>query len=81
MNLPVKASKSLLLFIPAHVVDFWVSVEVVAVLADSIQLGKDAWRVHAPTPQVNIAPLVVNTEAIVQAILSEFIHEQIKEVD
>ena len=36
-------------YVPAHVVDVWVLVEVVAVLADVVQLGVEGGVVFTPT--------------------------------
>ena len=48
--------------LPAHVMYFWISVKVVTILTDSVQLGKDSWGVHTPTPQVHVASFVVYPE-------------------
>ena len=46
-----------------------VPVEVVAVLTDPVQVGKDPRGVHAPAPEVHIAPFVVNPKLIVHMFL------------
>ena len=57
--------------IPAHVVNFDVSVQIVAIFTDSVQLGKDPGCVHAPAPQVDIRPFVVHPEAVILSLLDQ----------
>ena len=52
-----------------------VPVEVVAVLTDPVQVVKDPRGVHAPAPEVHIAPFVVDPKLIVQMFLELKRHE------
>lgn len=47
-----------------------IPVEVVAVLADPVQLRKYSRSIHPPTPEVHVTTLVVDAESVVEAVLA-----------
>ena len=52
-------------YLPAHVMYFWISVKVVTILTNPVQLGKDPGGVHTPTPQVHVTSFFVYPEPMV----------------
>lgn len=44
--------------VPAEAMDFWLLVEIVAIITDTLQPGKYAGIVDSSAPEVNIAALV-----------------------